>query len=90
MVVDNSSPLYRRKSETIMHKNQLISNEDVVPYNPYLIVRFNCHINIEICVSIKGVKYLYKYLYKGPDTSTMVIKGFDEVDNYIKNRTLHL
>lgn len=51
-------------------------------------MRFNCHINIEICASIKGVKYLYKYLYKGPDKSTMVIKGFDEVDNYVKNRTV--
>jgi len=35
----------------------------VVPYNPILLMRFNCHINVEICCSIESVKYLYKYIY---------------------------
>ncbi|XP_042962393.1 uncharacterized protein LOC122296655 [Carya illinoinensis] len=28
---------------------------------------FDCHINVEICSTIKAVKYLYKYIYKGHD-----------------------
>jgi hypothetical protein len=28
---------------------------------------YNCHINVEICSSIKAVKYLYKYIYKRPN-----------------------
>ncbi|KAK2989281.1 hypothetical protein RJ640_000031, partial [Escallonia rubra] len=44
-----------------------LHNDCVVPYNPYLFAKFNCHINVEICSSIKAVKYLYKYIYKGHD-----------------------
>ena len=38
--------------------------EDTVPYNPYLSLKFNSHINIEFCASIKCIQYLFKYLYK--------------------------
>jgi hypothetical protein len=39
----------------------------VVPYNPYLSLLFNCHINVEVCTSVAAVKYLYKYVYKSLD-----------------------
>lgn len=32
----------------------------VVPYNPYLLKRYNCHMNVEVCSGIRAVKYLYK------------------------------
>jgi len=32
------------------------------------------HINVEICSSISAVKYLYKYVYKGPDRATTVVE----------------
>ncbi|KAG2690570.1 hypothetical protein I3760_09G193200 [Carya illinoinensis] len=44
-----------------------LDNRWVVPYNPYLVAMFDCHINVEICSTIKAVKYLYKYIYKGHD-----------------------
>lgn len=53
------------------------TNEWVVPYNPYLSKKFNCHINVEICSSIKAIKYLYKYVYKGPDRANV---GINEQD----------
>jgi hypothetical protein len=28
-------------------------------------MRYNCHINVEVCRSIKCAKYLYKYVFKG-------------------------
>lgn len=42
-------------------------NRWVVPYNPFLSFVFNCHINVEVVSSVKAVKYLYKYIAKGPD-----------------------
>jgi hypothetical protein len=42
-----------------------IDNRWVVPYNSYLTRRYKAHINVEIRSSIKILKYLYKYIYKG-------------------------
>ena len=50
-------------------------NQDVVPYNPYLSVKYNCHINVEICAAVEAVKYIYKYIYKGHDRTTMEISS---------------
>ena len=47
--------------------NKLLDNRWVVPYNPYLLTRYNFHIKIEVCSGLKAVKYLYKYIYKGHD-----------------------
>ena len=44
-----------------------LDNRWVVPYNPYLLALFDCHMNVEICSTIKLVKYLYKYIFKGHD-----------------------
>jgi len=59
----------------------------VVPYNPALLMRYNCHINVEICCSIKSVKYLYKYIYKGHDRASFSLEPKDnekKVINEIK------
>jgi hypothetical protein len=45
----------------------------VVPYNPYLSLFFNCHINVKVCTSVAAVKYLYKYVYKGHDRAQVDI-----------------
>src|SRR5882762_5330383 len=47
------------------------TNCDVVPYNPYLSAKYDCRINVEVCASIKAVKYIHKYIYKGPDMATV-------------------
>jgi hypothetical protein len=51
-----------------------------VPYNPCLLRTFNYHINVEACGSIKSVKYLFKYIYKGHDRASVVMKEVDKVD----------
>ena len=50
----------------------------VVPFNAFLLTKFECHLNVEVCTSIRAVKYLYKYTYKGPDRACIEV-GFDEV-----------
>jgi len=44
-----------------------VDNRWIVPYNPWLLLKYGAHINLEACMSIKSVKYLYKYVYKGYD-----------------------
>ncbi|KAG6679025.1 hypothetical protein I3842_14G110200 [Carya illinoinensis] len=52
---------------TVKLRGHNLDNRWVVPYNPYLLATFDCYINVEICSTIKAVKYLYKYVYKGHD-----------------------
>jgi len=53
--------------------NVRLDNQCVATYNPYLLLKYNCHINVEICNSISSVKYLYKYVYKGDDNANVAI-----------------
>jgi hypothetical protein len=48
-----------------------MDNSWVVPYNPYLTLKYNAHINLELCSTVKSVKYLYKYMYKGYDCANI-------------------
>jgi hypothetical protein len=38
-------------------------------------MRYNYHINVEACSSIKAVKYLFKYIYKGHDQALFSINA---------------
>ncbi|KAL6421224.1 hypothetical protein ACFW04_013648 [Cataglyphis niger] len=68
-------------------------NRNAVPYCPILSIIFNCHIN-KVVSSIKLVKYLYKYIYKGHNVVIITIESItqnviinhDEIHNYIKTR----
>jgi hypothetical protein len=68
-------PQYRRRDDGkfIYRHNIRIGNNWVVPYSPYLTLRFNSHINVELCSSYQSVKYLFKYVYKGQDCAEVVI-----------------
>jgi len=68
--------LYRRKNneKTIKKGNVIIDNRWIVSYNPYLSQKYNYHINVKICSSIRSIKYLYKYVYKGHDCVIVSIR----------------
>jgi hypothetical protein len=52
----------------------VVDNWWIVSYNLHLAIKCHAHINVEICSSISTVKYLYKYVYKGPDRATSIVK----------------
>ncbi|XP_058797039.1 uncharacterized protein LOC131667563 [Phymastichus coffea] len=67
---------YRRTDDGVQYERSnghTVDNRWVVPHCRELLLLFDCHINVEIVSSIKAVKYLYKYIYKGHDTATVVI-----------------
>ena len=66
---NDSYPIYRRRDHGVQVKirGADLDNRWVVPYNPFLLMTYNCHINVEACSSISAVKYLFKYIYKGHD-----------------------
>jgi len=60
----------------------------IIPYSPFLLATFDCHLNVEICSTIKAVKYLYKHVYKGHDCVSFSVarnhdnENNDEIQNY--------
>ncbi|PWZ57979.1 ATP-dependent DNA helicase PIF1 [Zea mays] len=79
----DSYPVYRRRDDGRKEKVRgcELDNRWVVPYNPYLLRLFNCHINVEACGSIKAVKYLFKYIYKGHDRVSIVMRDASKADD---------
>merc|ERR1712197_30407 len=93
---DDSFPEYCRRSEYdgghvavkyINGTEHVLDNGWVVPYNPYLLNRFECHINVEYCHSVKSIQYLFRYQFKGEDMVTVEgISEFDEIELYSTRR----
>ncbi|KAE8260490.1 hypothetical protein A4X13_0g301 [Tilletia indica] len=91
-------PEYRRRANGVVAEKRTSGNRVhqvdsswVVPYNPFLLRTFDCHMNVEVCTAISAVKYLYKYIFKGPDqiTITTDVEGnrtIDEITDYLQAR----
>jgi hypothetical protein len=81
----DSYMVYRRRDDgqVVEVRNTKLDNRWVVPFNPTLLMLYNCHINVDICSSIKAVKYLYKYIYKGPDGASYSVDKSDNGDKVV-------
>ena len=76
----DSYPEYRRRSKSqgghTYYNNEYkceLDNGWVVPYNPYLLRTYGAHINVEVCTSVKAIKYLNKYVFKGSDKAQIAV-----------------
>ena len=93
----DSYPLYRRSSPNdggqVSNINmriggsrvdQQIDNRWIVPYNKLLLRSMNCHCNVELCMSIKSIKYVLKYVHKGCDQAMFALRSsqVDEISDY--------
>ena len=91
---ENSYPLYARPNNGLVfeHNGARFTNQYVVPYCPQLFLLFNCHLNVKISAGLGTVKYLSKYIYKGPDRETMEISGGvqDEIKAYLDGQFIGL
>ena len=64
-----------------------VDNRWVVAYPRYLLWKYRCHINMECIFSVKAIKYIYKYVYKGHDHTTMEFgRCQDEIKLYLDSR----
>jgi hypothetical protein len=92
-------PIYRRRSGgyTIEKDSVTMNNTHVVPYNAFLLLKYQAHINMEWCNQCTSIKYLFKYINKGYDRITAAIsrplntkksknEERDEVKEYIDCR----
>jgi hypothetical protein len=84
-----------------MRDGRIVTDNWVVPFNRYatrdtrdtehkfssryLLKRYKCHINVEVCAHFRCFKYVYKYTFKMPDRTSVTI---DEIDAYLAGRLL--
>ena len=82
---DDGYPLYKRTRDFVISKMvdnvQLEFNSThVVPFNPYLLQKYNCHLNVEICSSVTSIKYIHKYCFKGSDRCMASLERTNDID----------
>ena len=70
IITEDTYPKYRKRLPTnggntcdkyYDQKLTTVTNQNVVAYSPYLLMKYQCHTNVHICNSIKEVKYLCFY-----------------------------
>jgi hypothetical protein len=81
---NDSYPEYKRSNNGRFYiKNGFTyDNRWVVPHNNDFCKAFNSHINVECVSSVKAIKYIYKYAYKGHDRATVQEENRNEIQRF--------
>ena len=93
---DDAYPKYRRRSteqggEVCVMKTRVrgrwteqeIDNWWVVPYNAWSLRQLNCHVNVEMCSSVKAIKYVLKYVTKGCDQAVISLQQAEQAPSNV-------
>ena len=80
---ENGFALYRHRDNghRVFKNGHYLDNRHVVPYNMTLLKKFQGHINVEWCNKTQVMKYLFKYVTKGPDFSNVVFERANAESN---------
>ncbi|XP_020082082.1 uncharacterized protein LOC109705725 [Ananas comosus] len=80
---ENGFAIYKRRNngEYVTKNGVDLDNCYVVPHNLQLVVKYQAHINVEWCNKTRLIKYLFKYINKGPDRIRAIIEDDSSTTN---------
>uniref|UniRef100_A0A7N2MG30 ATP-dependent DNA helicase n=1 Tax=Quercus lobata TaxID=97700 RepID=A0A7N2MG30_QUELO len=83
---EDGFPIYRRRNNgRFVERNEAkLDNRYIVPHNIDLLVKFQAHINVEWCNCSRSIKYLFKYITKGPDRATLILEENLHIDSFAR------
>jgi len=72
---EDGYPVYRRIDDGlfVLKNGHKLGNANIVPYSPLLLMHYQAHINTKYCNKFNSIKYLFKYVNKGPNKTTIKI-----------------
>ena len=74
-IEENGNVRYQRRDDGRMitiNGNQ-IDNQWVAAYNRDFYVKYDAQVNVESCAQKNVIKYLHRYMRKGPDRATFIL-----------------
>ncbi|XP_055910472.1 uncharacterized protein LOC129944836 [Eupeodes corollae] len=74
--VDNGGQSYELRLSNGVRVD--IDNRWVVPYSPLLCKTYKVHINVELCSSVKSIKYICKYVHTGSDKAIFPVQNVND------------
>ena len=75
---------YKRTAQMVTDsRGKIVTDGDMVPFNPWCTHRHGTHINVEIVASSKSPKYLTKYLAKGGAIDRAMVAEDKDADNEV-------
>ncbi len=51
----------------------MLTDQHVVPYNAYLLLKLHCHANVEAINKLSTIAYALDYILKGSDRAKVII-----------------
>ncbi|KHJ95768.1 hypothetical protein OESDEN_04280 [Oesophagostomum dentatum] len=77
---------YKRRDQgrRVVSGGFILDNRSVVPFSPFLLKKYQSHVNLEYCAMVQATKYPYKYVHKGSDRAAIELRREDEGLDEIK------